>query len=205
MNIVIIGCGKTGARLASKLDEIGYDVSIIDKDKNRFELLSDDFSGLCVCGEESDVEVLKNAGSDNADAAVVVTESDNLNVMIARILEIEFSLSDIYVRLLDPSRQAVFQKFGLNTVCPTKLETEILFSLVTKDTDSVGTLQIGDTPVRFKYTLCEKRQAGKKASEIKSKSREMLFAVEKKDGSIHLAAEAELQTSEGDRLIWAVI
>ena len=205
MNIVIIGCGKTGLRLAEKLDEMGYDVSVVDKDRRSFELLSEYFSGIVVSGVESDVEVLKNAGCENADAAVVVTDSDNLNIMIARILEIEFNLSEVYVRLLDPSRQSVFKKFGLKTVCPTKLETEILYSLVTNDSSNVGSTLLGDTAIRFSSVKCDKRQIGKRLSEIKSKSHEMLFALEKKDGSIHLASEAGVYIEEGDHLIWAVI
>ena len=76
MNVLIIGCGKTGARLATQLDEYGYDVAIVDADEQAFQSLGERFSGLPVCGIVTDMDVLRNAGADNADLAVVVTEND---------------------------------------------------------------------------------------------------------------------------------
>ena len=66
MNILIIGCGKTGARLANELDDYGFDVSVVDADAHAFLRLKPSFSGLSVCGEVTDTDVLKNAGADNA-------------------------------------------------------------------------------------------------------------------------------------------
>jgi len=112
MNIIIIGCGKTGSRLANALDERGYDVAVVDNDEEKFSMLSDDFSGLEVCGNETDIDVLQNAGCDNANMAFVVTGKDTVNVMVAQTLKVEFGLENVYLRVLDPSREAVFRKFG---------------------------------------------------------------------------------------------
>ena len=49
MNVLIIGCGKTGARLATQLDEYGYDVAVVDADERAFQSLGERFSGLPVC------------------------------------------------------------------------------------------------------------------------------------------------------------
>ena len=62
MNVLIVGCGLTGARLANQLDERGYDVSVVDEDSSKFSALKDSFSGLSVCGDVMDMDVLKNAG-----------------------------------------------------------------------------------------------------------------------------------------------
>ena len=143
MNITIIGCGKTGSRLANALDERGYDVSVVDNDETKFSFLSDDFSGLAVCGDETDIDVLRNAGCDNANMAFVVTGKDNVNVMVAQTLQVEFGLEEVYLRVLDPSREAVFRKFGLKTVCPTRLESDIYFNLATQDSDEIDSISIG--------------------------------------------------------------
>ena len=50
MNILIIGCGKVGSRLADILCQIGHDVSIIALKRESFDLLSDDFSGFTIQG-----------------------------------------------------------------------------------------------------------------------------------------------------------
>ena len=43
MNILIIGCGDTGAQLANTLDELGSQVSVVDQDPAAADALSEDF------------------------------------------------------------------------------------------------------------------------------------------------------------------
>ncbi len=205
MNIIIVGCGKTGARLASKLDELGFDVSVVDSAAEKFELLSDDFSGLCVVGKEIDIDVLKNAGCENADIAVVATHSDNINIMTAQIFETEFGISEIYVRLLDPSREAVFKKFGLHTVCATRLESDIFLNLITKTADDIQSVTVGDVSVHFTERKAEKRDLGKKLSEIVCRQNESVFALKKENGSVHLAGQYDGTAQDGDIIVYAVI
>ena len=50
MNILIIGCGKVGSRLADVLCQLGHDVAIIAQKRESFDLLSDDFSGFTIQG-----------------------------------------------------------------------------------------------------------------------------------------------------------
>ena len=46
MHIVIMGCGRVGATLATKLQAIGHSVAIIDRNDKAFRMLPDDFTGL---------------------------------------------------------------------------------------------------------------------------------------------------------------
>ena len=205
MNIIIVGCGNTGSRLANTLDDLGHDVAVIDCDKSKFVLLEPDFSGLCICGTATDVEILKNAGCDNADMAVVVTNSDNVNIMVARMMDFEFSIEDTYVRVSDPSREAVFRKLGLKTVSPTRVESDILLSLVTDRIDSIESVRIGNSRVNFSMVKAERKHRDLLTSEIPCKQGELLFAVKKKDGSVHLANESHLYVEQGDKLIYALL
>ena len=50
MNILVVGCGKVGSRLACSLSRAGHDVSIVDRNAEHFELLDDDFSGITFPG-----------------------------------------------------------------------------------------------------------------------------------------------------------
>ncbi len=205
MNIIIIGCGETGSRLAQNLDRLGYDVAIVEQDKERFELLGSDFSGLCVHGTAIDVDVLRNAGCDNADIAIVVTNNDNVNVMAARILDVEFGIKDVYVRLLDTSRESVFRKFGLKTVCATRLECDALLSLVTESAQEIKPIDISGTALHFNMEKAEKKDEGKALSDIRCKSGEMPFALKRKDGTVHLANEHGLKIMQGDMIVYANI
>lgn len=205
MNILIIGCGETGSRLAQSLDRLGFDVAIIEENKNKFELLSEDFSGLCVHGSATDVDVLRNAGSSRADIAIVVTNNDNVNIMVARTLDVEFGIKDVYVRLFDPSRESVFRKMGLKTVCATKLECDIFMGLVTDRVDEIESVHISGTSVRFRMGKTDRKDIDKEIFDIRCKDDEMVFALKRKDGTVHLANEPELHIEEGDKIIYAII
>lgn len=205
MNIMIIGCGKTGCRLATELDELGHDVAVVDISAEQLEKLPEDFTGISVHGSGIDVDVLKKAGCENAEVAAVVTSNDNVNIMAAKILNRIFGISDVYVRLFDSSRESVFRKFGLRTVCATRIEKDVFLSLILGRNDEIEPVNISGTNVGFKMEKADRKQVDKYAHDILCMEDEMLFAVKKKDGTIHLANEAELTVEEGDRLIYAVI
>ena len=206
MNITIIGCGKTGSRLANALDERGYDVAVVDSNEENFSMLSDDFSGLEVCGDVTDIDVLGNAGCESANMAFVVTGKDTVNVMVAQTLNIEFGLSEVYLRVLDPSREAVFRKFGLRTVCPTRLESDIFFNLATEDSNEIDSISIGGNSVSFAMRKPEKRELGRSVDEIANLEDKMLFAVKKKNtGELMLCSHDNITIDDGDMLIFAMI
>ncbi len=202
MNVLIIGCGKTGARLATQLDEYGYDVAVVDADEQAFQSLGERFSGLAVCGIVTDMDVLRNAGADNADLAVVVTENDNVNVMAAQTLELEFEVKNTFVRVSDPSREAVFRKFGLRTICPTRLESDLLFSLVSQDSEDIDSISVGGTSVNFSMVRADKKEIGRLCHEIATRPGSMLFAVRRKTGKL-LFCQDDLVIEDGDMLIIA--
>jgi trk system potassium uptake protein TrkA len=67
-----------------------------------------------------DVEVLERAGVAEADAAVVATNGDNTNIVVAQVLRARWEVPCVVVRILDPARAAFYAERGLRTVCPTQ-------------------------------------------------------------------------------------
>ncbi|MFA0747778.1 NAD-binding protein, partial [Fervidibacter sp.] len=76
MRVVILGCGRVGSTLALMLDAEGHEVSVIDKDPDSFRRLGENFKGRTITGLGIDVEVLKEAGIETADAFLAVTNGD---------------------------------------------------------------------------------------------------------------------------------
>lgn len=204
MNVVIIGCGKTGSRLACELDERGCDVAVLDPDKTKFDRLPDDFSGLIVCGDPTDADVLRNAGCENADAVVVVTQNDNVNVMVAQMIQLDFELEKVYVRILDPTAESIFRRFGLRTICPTRFESDVLFNLITEQSDEIASITIGGGSIHFAMEKVDRREIGKRPDEIVLRKGEMPFAVKKRSGSILLCSDESLEIEDGDMIIYAI-
>src|SRR5258708_40066914 len=85
VKVVILGCGRVGALLASMLDREGHTVSVIDLSSSAFGRLSGDFQGSEFVGNGVDEDVLVRAGIKEADAFIAVTNGDNRNIMASQI------------------------------------------------------------------------------------------------------------------------
>ena len=124
--VVIMGCGRVGAQLASLLDADGHQVTILDKDAYSFRRLPPIFNGTELLGNGIDQEILKKAGIEEADAFFAVTEGDNRNVMAAQIAKHIFNVPKVICRIYDPLRQELYQSLGLEAISPTTVFAQIL-------------------------------------------------------------------------------
>jgi trk system potassium uptake protein TrkA len=130
MNVVIVGCGRVGARLANTLDQSGHHVSIVDLHAAAFRRLSQDFNGSTVIGTGIDEDVLKSAGIEDADAFIAVTNGDNTNIMAAQIAQVVFETPHVTARIYDPVREDTYRRMGINTICPTTTIASLIMSTI---------------------------------------------------------------------------
>ncbi|MBQ2774746.1 MAG: TrkA family potassium uptake protein [Clostridia bacterium] len=202
MNILIVGCGKTGSRLAKDLVERGYDVSVVDKSREKLEKnLGADFEGITVAGEPFDIDVLSSAGANDMHVAVILTPDDNVNVMVAQTLQNEFNIDKIFTRILNPAREAVFRKFGLYTVCATRYESDHLLGLITSIESDIPSVATAGALFEFHIRKTGKRDYGKAPSSLVHHPNEVFVAVKKSNGTILPVNFAGLTIEEGDHII----
>ncbi|MHB8070759.1 MAG: potassium channel family protein [Candidatus Cryosericum sp.] len=128
MYIVIVGCGRLGAQLATKLSEEGHDVAVIDRNSDNFSHLSDEFNGATITGVGFDLDVLKSAGIERADGFAAVSDSDNMNIMAAQVAKTIFNVPMVIARVFDPIKGETYRALGLETVCPTTSAANIIYS-----------------------------------------------------------------------------
>jgi trk system potassium uptake protein TrkA len=126
MKIIIMGCGRVGAELATLLDREGHDVTVLDLTASAFSRLPAGFHGRTVVGNGIDVDVLRRIGLADADAFVTVTQGDNRNVMAAQIARSIFNVKDVVCRIYDPIREELYHSLGLRTISPTKVGAELM-------------------------------------------------------------------------------
>lgn len=126
MKIVIMGCGRVGARLAGLLDADGHQVTILDTDSYSFRRLPPDFHGTALVGNGLDDSILKRAGIGEAGAFVALTQGDNRNVMAAQMAKHVFNVPRVICRIYDPLRQELYSTLGIETFSPTKIFAEML-------------------------------------------------------------------------------
>lgn len=126
MKIVIMGCGRVGARLAGLLDIEGHDVTILDTDAYSFRRLPGEFGGNALVGDGMDEESLKKAGIDDADAFVALTQGDNRNIMGAQIAQHIFKVPRVLCRIYDPLRRELFNSLEVEAFSPTTIFAQML-------------------------------------------------------------------------------
>ncbi|MGD1119569.1 MAG: TrkA family potassium uptake protein [Dehalococcoidales bacterium] len=126
MKILIMGCGRVGARLASLLDGDGHHVTVLDNDTYSFRRLPPSFGGTALFGNGTDEEALKKAGIEDADIFVAVTQGDNRNVMACQIAKHIFKVPRAVCRIYDPLREEMYNSLGLETISPTKIFAQLM-------------------------------------------------------------------------------
>jgi trk system potassium uptake protein len=126
MKILIMGCGRTGAQLATMLDAEGHEITILDIDDYSFHRLPPDFKGTALVGDGTDDETLKKAGIESADAFVAITQGDNRNIISAQIARHIFKVPKVLLRIYDPLRRELYNKLGMEAFSPTIIFSELL-------------------------------------------------------------------------------
>jgi len=130
MKVVIMGCGRVGARLASLLDQEGHQVTIMDMESSAFRRLSASFGGNAIIGNGIDMDALIRAGIEEADVFVAVTQGDNRNVMASQIAEHIFKVPKVVCRIYDPVREEMYHQLGLKTYSPTIVGAQMIKQLM---------------------------------------------------------------------------
>ncbi|MDF0535366.1 Trk system potassium transporter TrkA [Shewanella yunxiaonensis] len=85
MKIIILGAGQVGGTLAENLVGENNDITIVDSDRNRLRALQDKYDLRVVAGHAANPGVLLEAGAEDADMLVAVTNSDECNMTACQI------------------------------------------------------------------------------------------------------------------------
>jgi trk system potassium uptake protein TrkA len=119
MRVIIVGCGRVGARVAAELDERGEKVTVIDHSARAFSRLPSTFKGETVRGNGTDEDVMRSAGAEQADLVMTLTEGDNRNALSAQLAKHRFGAPRVIAKINDPLRGEAYRALGLETICRT--------------------------------------------------------------------------------------
>jgi trk system potassium uptake protein len=91
MYIVILGAGRVGYMLARQLIDEGKDVALIEQNTERAKVTTSNLDCLVLNASGTNIDTLKKAGIQKADAFISVTNSDEINMIACGIVANEFS------------------------------------------------------------------------------------------------------------------
>jgi trk system potassium uptake protein TrkA len=138
MYVIIMGCGRVGARLAQLLVSSGHEVLVLDTNASAFDRLGRDFAGATMVGNGIDHDVLVKAGIERAHAFAACTQGDNRNIMASQIAKHVFKVPRVVTRIYDPIRQDTFQTLGLDAISPTVIGADVFFTKLTGEERQEG-------------------------------------------------------------------
>ncbi len=128
MKIIILGAGQVGASVAESLVSEANDITVVDSDAAHLRHLQERLDLRGVCGNAASPLVLREAGADDADLLIAVTQSDQTNLCACRIAKTVFNLPTRIARL----RSADYEDFPLllnddnfsvdDSICPEQIE-----------------------------------------------------------------------------------
>lgn len=107
--IFVIGCSNLGSAIATKLSNLGYEISIIDIDTAAFSKLPDSFSGYMIEADATDAQILKSNNVAGARLAIIATNKDNINIYLAHVLHEIFEVKQVIVRLNDQNKKILIE------------------------------------------------------------------------------------------------
>lgn len=180
MKIIIVGCGKVGTTLAEHLYKEGHDITIIDHNKEKLDVLADRIDVLGVVGNGASIKTQREAGVKSAEILIATTHSDELNLLscliakktgncqtIARIRDPEYYSEMRYIRdelnlsmVINPE-QAAADEIARIIKFPTAIKidsfargrVELIKLIITKDSKLDG-MRLADIDQRRKILVC---------------------------------------------------
>ena len=164
MKIIIAGAGKVGCGIAQSLEAEGHDITLIDRDNETIEHVSNELDVICCLGSATNPDTLREAGAENADVLMAVTESDEVN-MICALAARRLGAKYIVARIRDPEylsqREFLREAVGLSVIvnpeyeCAKEISRILRFpSAVRVENFAKGSAEIIDYRVPEGSPLC---------------------------------------------------
>lgn len=145
MKLIVMGCGRVGEQFARLMDAEGHFVTVVDTDETALERLRHDFGGRVIVGVGFDRQTLIEAGIEHAEAFAATSNSDNANIIAARIARNIFHVPKVVASLYDPRRAEIYRRLGLLTFSSTQLGAErVRELLVYQELDPIMTFGAGE-------------------------------------------------------------
>ncbi|MCH5266511.1 MAG: Trk system potassium transporter TrkA [Lachnospiraceae bacterium] len=125
LQIIIVGCGKVGATLIEQLSKEGHDITIIDRNPEKIQEMTNLYDVMGLVGNGASYSVQMEAGIEKTDLIIAVTGSDELNLLCCTVAkQVGDCAAVARVRTPDYSKEATYlrEQLGLTLIINPELE-----------------------------------------------------------------------------------
>jgi trk system potassium uptake protein TrkA len=200
MKVLIVGSGKTLYFLCRNFTAKGYQVILIDRDREECVQLARQFSAMVVCGDGSDATILKEAGAMGADVVLAVTPNDQDNLVICQLAELQFAVPRVLALANDPDNAEIFEKLGVSAFSTTNIVSSLIEQRVSLE-QIINLLPVGEGRVNVTEIILgqDSPVAGKRLKDIDLPENALVAVVIRNDQPIVPRGGNELLG--GDRIV----
>ena len=201
-NVIVVGCGRVGSRLAGMLTDAGANVCVVDRRADAFDNLGRNFNGSTVQGLGYDEDTLVKAGIEDCDVVAAVTQLDNANLMVTEVASRLYGVPHVIARLYNHDHERAYMQLGIDYVCGTTLVAEEVFSKAISGhgshIDTFGDYEV----MRFSMDLSWMERGA--VREIEKDHDIRIVAFERKDGSASSIPTGDSTLYHGDTVLACV-
>jgi trk system potassium uptake protein TrkA len=137
MNIIILGAGQVGSTVATELaKEESNEITVVDTNQQILSELQDRLDLRTICGNGSYPGLLEDAGADDADMLIALTNSDEINMIACQVASSLFHTPTKIARIRSPEylgRPGLFAEDSIPVdfmISPESLVTEYIYHLI---------------------------------------------------------------------------
>ena len=179
MQIIVVGCGNVGQKLIQQLSKEGHNITVIEEKSSVVQTVVNNMDVMGIVGNGASYSIMKDAGIEQADLMIAVTDSDELNLLccliakkagnchtIARVRnpvykkEINFIKEELGLSMVINPEEAAASEAGrlLKLPSATKIETFArgraeLVKLVIDEKSRICNLALKDIPADLKKKI----------------------------------------------------
>jgi trk system potassium uptake protein TrkA len=136
MKVIILGAGQVGASVAEGLVSEENDITVVDNDASRLVKLQDRLDLRTVVGNAATPSALREAGAEDADMVIAVTQSDQSNLVACKLAQSVFNVPTRIARLrsrdfLEDESLLSPENFAVDyALCPEQVITDYIRRLI---------------------------------------------------------------------------
>lgn len=205
MQIVIIGDGKVGHKLAVQLSEEDYDIVLIDQNAGKLKEALNRLDIICITGNGADAEIQRQAEVDRSDLVIACASTDEFNMLsclLAKRLGAKHTIArvrnPIYYQQIDLLRSDLHLSMAVNPEL--SAANEIARILLFPEASKVETFMKGRAELVEHILKAGNPLAGLSLAEIDRRFKiDMLVCAVKRGNSVFIP-DGDFVLQEDDRL-----
>jgi NhaP-type Na+/H+ or K+/H+ antiporter len=199
MRAIIVGGGKVGRDLATRLDARGENVVIVENDEEIVETARNQGFSVHI-GDGTDRDVLQAAGAEKASTVVATTGDDDVNLLVAQLAATSFDTEQVIARVNQPENEDAFAELDVETISSTIATSWAIDNRIERPALWNWMTELGRSGDVQEFEVTAEDVAGKTIADLASAIPEgCLIALVSRDDE-NMVPDGDFELQHGDRI-----